>query len=338
MPVVAEHTVSIVVPVYGGAATLGPLMDEIAPMVDGAESPAGHAFRVAEVVLVHDRGSDMSDAVCRQLAAELPWVRVVWLSRNFGQHAATLAGIAATGGAWIVTLDEDGQHDPAQIGAMLDVAIDQRAQVVYAQVTNAPPHGALRNAASGSAKWIATHVLTGGNLPTFHSYRLVLGEVGRGMAAFCGSGVYLDVALGWVNADVAYCPMAMRDEGDRRSGYSWRRLMSHFWQLVITAGTRPLRLVSVAGAAFALSGFAFAIWTITRRVLNEVAVPGWTSVFVAVLVIGGFLMLAIGIIAEYVAVAVRMAMGRPLYLTVTDPADGPLGPLGPTDGAGGPPG
>lgn len=327
MKPVEQHTISVVVPVYGGAATLAPLMAELQPLVEGETSPSGNQYRVIEVVLVHDRGPDASDQVCRDLAAALPWVRVVWLSRNYGQHAATLAGIASTGGAWIVTLDEDGQHDPAEIGAMLDVALAERAQVVYARVTNAPPHGMARNLASRSAKWVATHLLTGGNLPTFHSYRLILGEVGRGMAAFCGAGVYLDVALGWVNADVAYCPMAMRDEGDRRSGYGWRRLVSHFWQLVITAGTRPLRLVSIAGAALSFSGFAFAIFAITRRILNEVQVPGWSSVFVAVLVIGGFVMLGLGIIAEYVAVAVRMAMGRPLYLTVTDPADGPLGPL-----------
>lgn len=324
----SEHDVSIVIPVYGGATTLDPLMREIEPLVAGASTPAGHSFRVAEVILAFDRGHDGSDAVCRQLAAAHPWIRVVWLSRNFGQHAATLAGIAATGGSWIVTMDEDGQHDPAQIGAMLDVALDRRAQVVYAEVTNAPPHGMLRNAASQSTKWIANHVLTSGDLPAFHSYRLILGEVGRGMAAFGGSGVYLDVALSWVNADVAHCPMAMRAGGDRRSGYGWRRLLKHFWQLVITAGTRPLRLVSVAGAVLAASGFSIAIYVLTRRVFNEVPVQGWTSVFVAVLVTGGFMMLSLGIIAEYVAVAVRMAMGRPPYLAVTDPAAGPLGPGG----------
>ena len=83
------------------------------------------------MLLVHDCGPDDSARVMRELAPH-PFVRPVWLSRNFGQHAATLAGMASSGGDWIVTMDEDGQHDPAYIGAMLDVALAEQASVVYA--------------------------------------------------------------------------------------------------------------------------------------------------------------------------------------------------------------
>jgi glycosyltransferase involved in cell wall biosynthesis len=319
------HTISVVIPVYLGERTLDSVMSELAPLTEETTTPAGRVFRIVEVILVHDNGPDRSDEVCRRLAAAYPWIRLVWMSRNFGQHPATIAGIASSGASWIVTMDEDGQHDPRAIGAMLDLAVGECKQVVYARPSNPPPHGWARNATSKVAKFVATHLLTGGRLPQFHSYRLILGEVGRGMAAFCGSGVYLDVALSWVSADVGHLPVAMRAEGDRQSGYSWRRLLSHFWQLVISSGTRPLRLVSVMGVVLAASGFVFAIVTAIRRAINDIEVPGWTSVFVALLIIGGFLMLALGVIAEYVAVAVRMAMGRPLYLTVSDPSRGPLG-------------
>ena len=66
---------------------------------------------------------------------------MVWLSRNYGQHAATLAGMSSSGGDWIVTLDEDGQHDPSYVGAMLDVALAEQASVVYARPVNPAPHG-----------------------------------------------------------------------------------------------------------------------------------------------------------------------------------------------------
>ena len=88
---------------------------------------------------------------------------------------------------------------------------------------------------------------SGGNdASIFHSYRLVLGEVGRSVAAYAGAGVYLDVALGWVAGTAATCPVRLRAEGDRPSGYSLRRLLSHFWRMVLTSGTRLLRLVSRA--------------------------------------------------------------------------------------------
>ena len=112
----------------------------------GAISHArGTPYRVAEVLLVHDCGPDDSARVMRELEKAHPFARAIWLSRNFGQHAATLAGMASAGGDWIVTLDEDGQHDPAYIGAMLDVALAEQASVVYARPTNEPPHGAVRN-------------------------------------------------------------------------------------------------------------------------------------------------------------------------------------------------
>src|SRR5262249_34947321 len=159
---------------------------------------------------------------------------------NFGQHAATLAGMASSTAPWIVTMDEDGQHDPAAIGRMLDVALDEQRMLVYAAPTNPRPHGAFRNGTSRFARWLARRALGRGELGQYHSFRLMVGEIGRSVAAYCGQGVFLDVALSWVVERPALCPVEMRAEGDRPSGYDLRRLISHFWRLVLTSGTRPL--------------------------------------------------------------------------------------------------
>jgi hypothetical protein len=202
--------------------------------------------------------------------------------------------------------------------------MDNRAQLVYGTPTNAPPHGFARNAASRTAKFIAVRLVSGPGFKGVTSFRLMLGELGRGVAAYVGSGVYLDVALTWVMDRTAACPVVFRDEGDRRSGYSLRKLMSHFWQLVLTAGTRPLRLVSVVGGVTALLGLILAVVLIAGRLSNRITAEGWTSVVAVNLLIGGGVLFALGVIAEYVGVAVRMAMGKPLYLITSDPADGPL--------------
>jgi glycosyltransferase involved in cell wall biosynthesis len=320
----AEHTISVVIPVYHGEHTLTAVVKELAGFVSPYRTPEGRCCRVAEVVLVHDAAPDRSDVVIRRLAGEYPFVQAIWLSRNFGQHAATLAGMSSTGSDWIVTLDEDGQFDPGDIGAMLDVALDRRAQLVYGSPINPPPHGVVRNAASNLTKVLAVKVLSGGHLERFSSFRLMMGEVGRGVAAYVGPGVYLDVALTWVFGRTAVCPVTFRDEGDHRSGYSFRRLLSHFWQLVITAGTRPLRLVSLVGGLTALGGLLAAVVLVIRRVSNDITVQGWTSVMVVCLLLGGAILFSLGVIAEYVGAAVRMAMGKPLYLITSDPSDGPL--------------
>ncbi|HZW45398.1 MAG TPA: glycosyltransferase [Dermatophilaceae bacterium] len=319
------HRVSIVIPVYQGEHTLGPLVEEIALLAVPTLTKDGHEFQVTEVLLVHDKGPDRSDEVIRQLAATHDFIRPVWLSRNFGQHPATLAGMASSSGDWIVTMDEDGQHDPSDIGGFLDVALSQGSQLVYADPVNTPPHNMLRNGTSRLAKWVFSTFLTGNSDGVFQSYRLVLGEIGRSVAAYAGSGVYLDVAMGWVAGPTASCPVRLRDEGARRSGYSTRALLSHFWHLVLSSGTRALRMVSALGALFALGGISYAIYLLVVRFTTDAVPQGWTSTMVLVLVSTGAILFSLGVIAEYVGVAVSMAMGKPLYLIVGDPKDGPLG-------------
>lgn len=316
------ESVSVVIPVYNGAVTLPGVVNELEQLRSTQETPDGREFRVDEVLLVWDRGIGGSEEAVRELAARNEWVRPVWLSRNFGQHPATLAGMTSSGGDWIVTMDEDGQHDPAYIGVLLDRAYRDRTQLVYASPLNRPPHNFLRNAASWLTKWLFLHVLAASEGATaFNSYRLILGEAGRSVAAYTGAGVFLDVALSWVVANPSTCPALMRQEGRPASAYTLRRLVSHFWRLVISSGTRPLRFVSMMGILFALLGFGVAIVSAIQKAVGNVGVQGWTSVFVAVLVVGGAVLFALGIIAEYIAVSATMAMGKPVYVIVRDPSD-----------------
>lgn len=317
----APLSVSVVIPVYSGASTLPALMAELEAFTTGATTPQGRPFAVTEVLLVWDRGSGGSDDAVRQLKQEYAWVRPVWLSRNYGQHAATLAGMTSSGGDWIVTMDEDGQMDPSFIGAMIDTAYAHEAQLVYAKPTNPPPHGAVRNAGSKLAKWFFVKFLADQEFEEFNSYRLVLGEVGRSVAAYTGTGVYLDVALSWVVADVATCPVTMRQEGRPKGGYNYSRLFSHFGRLVISSGTKPLVFVTWIGIAFVVLGALAAIWVIYNALIGATPVSGWASMFVALMVVGGAVMMSLGIIAQYIGAATNMSLGKPLYVVVRDPAD-----------------
>jgi hypothetical protein len=319
------HRVSIVIPVYQGEHTLAALVQEIALLTVPTPTAGGNEFQVIELLLVNDHGPDRSDEVIRELAAAHDFIRPVWLSRNFGQHPATMAGMASSSGDWIVTIDEDGQHDPADIGDFLDVAVKQGSQLVYADPTNRPPHNMLRNGSSRLAKWVFSTFLTGKSDSTFQSYRMVMGEIGRSVAAYAGSGVYLDVAMGWVAGPAAACPVRLRDEGGRPSGYSTRALLSHFVHLVLSSGTRALRLVSALGVLFAVGGIGYAIYLLVGRFTSSTTPQGWTSTMVVVLLSTGAILFSLGVIAEYLGVAVNMAMGKPLYLIVGDPKDGPLG-------------
>ena len=313
--------VSVVIPVYSGVDTLPQLLVELAALTNTQTTPGGREFAVTEVLLVWDRGPGRSDEVMRQLTARYPFVRPIWLSRNFGQHAATLAGMTSANGDWIVTMDEDGQQDPAYIGQMIDLAYEEHAQLIYADPTNDAPHSALRNAASKTAKWLFVKLLAGRSFAEFNSYRLILGEVGRSVAAYTGSGVYLDVALSWVVADVAKAPVVSRAEGRPASNYSLKKLISHFGRLVVSSGTRPLLFVSILGGVFVVIGALLTFWIMGSLIFSNVPVTGWPSTMVAILIVGGATLLSLGIIAQYVGAATNMSLGKPLYVVVSDPLD-----------------
>ena len=213
-----EHLVSVVIPVYKGERHLPDVLASLAEYTGAMTTAGGAPYRVAEVLMVNDCGPDDSARVMRELEEQYPFARAIWLSRNFGQHAATLAGMASAGGDWIVTLDEDGQHDPAFIAGMLDVALGEQAQRRL-RPARPTPHRTRpsRNVTSRGAKRVVKALSGGADASVFHSYRLILGEVGRSVAAYAGSGVYLDIALGWVAGRVTTAPVELRDEGPSAS-------------------------------------------------------------------------------------------------------------------------
>lgn len=313
------HRVSVVIPIYQAETTIESLLSEIEPHFEVSVTPGGSRFQVCEVLLVHDNGPDDSDRLIQKLERDHVQVRGVWLSRNFGQHAATLAGMSSTSEEWIITLDEDGQHDPKFMGELIDVAMRERADVVYAKPTNKAPHGLVRNLGSKLAKWSLTKLFAADEALNYQSYRLILGSVGRTVAAYAGSGVYLDVALGWVANRVATAPVELREEGDRSSGYSYARLFSHYMRMILTAGTRGLRVVSGLGIVFALCGSVFAIYLLVSRLFGAPWPAGWTTLTVLLLFATGAILVSLGIIAEYVGTILGAVLGRPAYVIAARP-------------------
>jgi undecaprenyl-phosphate 4-deoxy-4-formamido-L-arabinose transferase len=310
---------SIVVPVYQGERTLDHLLAEIEPLTRPRATRRGRPFQVAEVVLVHDGAIDNSHVVMEALAARFPFVTLVWLSRNFGQHPATLAGMAATSADWVVTIDEDGQQNPADVGSLLDAAFETGAPLVYGQALNQPAHGLVRNTLSRVAKAVSVAIVGNRQMAHFNSFRLVRGDIARSLAAYCGHGVYLDVALAWVVGRWTTGPVTLRPDRGRPSGYTIGTLLAHFGRLILTAGTRPLRLISVLGLLSILFGGGLSLVLVWARLRHQIPVRGYTSLVVVICFFSGVVLFSLGVIAEYLALTLTTGMGRPLYITVSRP-------------------
>lgn len=319
------HGISVVVPVYRGEHTIRGLVAELVRFTEPTATPGGALFVVEEIILVHDNGPDRSDVVMQELAREHDVVRPLWLSRNFGQDAATIAGMSAARADWIVTMDEDGQHDPRFLAAFLDTALTERADLVYSRPTNTRPHGFLRNLTSRGAKVVLATVFAFPDSTRFESYRLIRGDIGRQLADVASNGVYLDVALTWVVDSVAQAPVELRAEGREESGYNYRRLFSLFWKMVLCTGTRGLRLVSMLGVTLAAIGAIIAGVVVYSALTTDNWAPeGWASIIVVLLLCSGATLFSLGLIAEYLGVALHILVGKPLYLTVDSPRPRPV--------------
>lgn len=310
------RTLSVIIPVFRGEQTIEPLVREILELGHEATSDRSRS-RLIEIILVNDCGPDGSDMVLRRLEAEEPEVSVIWLSRNAGQHAATLAGISASRGEWIVTLDEDGQHDPASIRTLLEACLAERCHLAYG--VGRPPHRLLRRATSRIAKSLFRVAGGGGDdWLNFSSFRVMYGEIARFVAATAGPWVFLDVALSWSVSRVTAREVPLRTEGRPAISYSWPRLAQHFLRMVASLGARPLAFIVVAGIGSGIGGLALAAFAASQRAAGPIGPPGWTSLIATQLIGFGVVLISLGVVAGFLSVLLIIALGRQPYTAVSD--------------------
>ena len=320
---------SVVVPVYAGEAYLGRLAEGVESLRDGWESGGGRVALV-ELILVDDAAIDGSEAVIDRLSATKPWIVPLHLSRNYGQHAATIAGILHSSGDWVVTLDEDLQHPPERIEALLRHAVTQRADVVYARPVSAAIHGkAWRDGSSRTFKRLMEWMTGNPTLRLVNSFRLIRGPIARATASVCSHNTYFDVALFWFTQRIEAVEMDLRDGRFMRtgkSGYNLRRLFAHAQRMLFSSQLRFLNLGLWAGAAlFGVSSLTGLYFLVVRLVAPEtITVQGWTSLFLAVCLSAGLLAIMVGLCLQYLSTLVIRAHGRPTFFTIDRSGDGAL--------------
>ncbi|MEM8624754.1 MAG: glycosyltransferase [Pseudomonadota bacterium] len=312
--------VSVVVPVYAGADYLEELIASLAAVRDEwARTVAPMAL--SEVVLVDDAAIDRSPEIVDALAERYPWVVPLHLSRNYGQHAATIAGILHTAGAWVVTMDEDLQHPPERIAELLETATRQGADIVYARPEGAVHGAAMRDRGSRGFKRIMSFVTNDPNLPLYNSFRLLRGPIARAAASVCGHDTYFDVNLSWFSQRVAAVSMVLEDlrfQRTGRSGYSFRSLVSHALRMLFSSHLKILRLGSLTGIiVLGLSGLG-GLWVLAARLFypETITQAGWASLIVAVAFFGGLTIFLLGITLQYLSTLTLRAHGRPVFFTV----------------------
>jgi polyisoprenyl-phosphate glycosyltransferase len=280
--------ISFVIPVYNGAKMVEQLHQQLLPV---AKSLGKY-----EMIFVDDGSTDGSYAILKKLQAKDPNVCAVELSRNFGQHNATLAGLSCAHGEFIVTLDQDLQNPPEEIPRMVE-KLAEGFDVVYG-LPEERAHNFFRNITSDFSKWISRKILTTALKGNFSSFRILKKWVVDEIVKYNSSYTYIDGLISWTTTNIGGITVR-NDKSNFESHYTLLRLINHGLNLLVNFSIKPLQIASMLGLVSAFAGLIGAAVVIAQKILYGVPVQGWTSIMVAVLVIGGMQIVFLGLIGEY---------------------------------------
>lgn len=295
---------SIVVPVYGCADCLRPLYERLT----GVLETIGRSF---EIIFIDDRSPDAAWSKLAELCSEDSRIRAYRLSRNFGQHAAITAGLAQSSGRWAVVMDCDLQDPPEAIPRLYETA-SAGFEVVFAR-RRRKQHSIFRRA---SARMFFSVV-------NFFNRTRIEGEYGsfsilsrKAVNAFLTlqdrDRHYLFILhwLGFRSTEIEY-DHASRHAG--KSSYTLGSLIKHAFDGVFFQTTSLLRYIVYVGFTVSVIGTLLAAYFVYAYFAHSVY-PGWTSLAVLVLVVGGFIILSTGIAGLYIGKIFEQVKGRPLYV------------------------
>jgi undecaprenyl-phosphate 4-deoxy-4-formamido-L-arabinose transferase len=292
---------SIVVPVYRGAATVGRLVEALSQL-----EPAGGL----EIILVNDGSPDNSGEVCRRLA-ETARVPLTYLehARNFGEHNAVMTGLRHARGAFIINMDDDLQNPPEEVVRLYDHCRLNDWDVVYTRYAK-KEHEGWRNLGSRFANKVADTLLDKPKGLYLSSFRCISALVAREVTKYSGPYPYIDGLIMQVTQRIGTLEVAHTAREEGKSNYNLRRLVRLWLNLATNFSVLPLRLAVFAGVAMGLLGFVAALAVVIEALF--VGTPsGWASSMTIMLLIAGVQFVILGVMGEYVGRAFLSANGKP---------------------------
>ncbi len=298
---------SFVIPCYHSAETLPDVVDQIRKTVlaDGRYD--------YQIVLVNDNPMDATYRVIRQLCAQDERVQGICMSRNFGQHAALMAGYSRTKGDIVVSLDDDGQTPASEMFKLID-ALDDETDVVYAQYEH-KQHSLFRNFGSRVNDWMTCWLLDKPKGLYLSSYYAAKRFVVQEMLRYTNPFPYVDGLVLRTTRSVKNVLVKHQARQVGTSGYTLGKLVN-LWLNGFTAfSVKPLRLATIAGSLLSVAGLLFTIVVVVQKILLRDEInAGWSSLVCLILIMGGAIMAMAGMLGEYIGRTYISLNAAPQYV------------------------
>lgn len=298
--------ISYVIPCYGSERTIESVVKEIQQLMDN------HQQDTYEIILVNDSSPDNVWNVIESLANRYSNIKGINLAKNFGQHAALLAGYKYAAGDLIVSLDDDGQIAVEDTYKLID-ELENGYDVVYGRY-RVKKHSWFRNLGTEACRLMMVHLMGVPKSFVGSSFYVARKYVIKEMEHYTNSFVFLAGLIFRATDKVTSIYVDHRSRKEGRSGYTLGKLIALWVNGATTFSIKPLRFSAVFGFVAAFIGLISSVVVIINKILNPAIEAGWSSLMSVVLVLCGTILIVLGLIGEYVGRIYMSSNNTPQYV------------------------
>jgi dolichol-phosphate mannosyltransferase len=295
--------ISIVLPAYEEEQDIQPLYRDIIAQLEGNST--------FEIIFVDDGSRDRTYERIEELARSDARVKGIRLSRNFGHQTALLAGLNEAAGEEVIMMDADGQHPPAMIPRLIE-KMGEGYDVVNTTRTDARGTGMLKRI---SSRWFyrVFNALSDTRIePASADFRIMNRRALDAFLTIEEHDRFTRGLVSWMGFRQTHLPYQAEKRLRGRSKYSLRRMRLFAFDGVTSFSSKPLRISMILGLLTILGGFAYMIYAVVMYLQGHTN-PGWTSLLITILLIGGIQLFSIGILGEYLGRIFHESKRRPHY-------------------------
>jgi glycosyltransferase involved in cell wall biosynthesis len=299
-------TLSIIIPMFNEEDVLAPLFERLVPVLERL----GESF---EIICVDDGSSDRTAEIVRSRSAKDPRIKLIGFSRNFGKEAALTAGLDHARGDAVIPLDADLQDPPELIGALVG-KWREGYDVVYG-LRASRDRDTLHTRLSAQLFYALMRRMAGIDMPSnAGDFRLMDRRVVDALKGLREHNRFMKGLFAWIGFRQVAVPYERPERAAGRTKFNYWKL----WNFAIDGftgfSTLPLRLAGYVGFLTALTSLVYGAYLVIRTLVSGVDVPGYASLMVAVLFLGGLQLIVLGVIGEYLGRSYTEAKKRPLYI------------------------
>lgn len=296
---------SIIVPAFNEEGNIEAVAEQIKQQAE--------QFRKYEIIFINDGSTDATAEKLRMLHRSNPNIQFISFSRNFGHQSALLAGIHHASGDCIISMDADLQHPPAMIPQL--VSKWQEGFDIVTTIRDDSQNTSWFKRSTSSVFYKLMNRLSNITLEEGAAdFRLIDRSVAQVISNSTEYNLFLRGYIAWLGYKQCMVPYIPHQRQSGKTKYSFGKMMMLAINGITSFSVKPLRVAMILGTAISLLAFIYAIYAIYVYLETNEAVPGWTSVLVSILFIGGLQLLILGIIGEYLGRTLMQTKQRPDYV------------------------